>query len=97
MKHRTLVLTMAGALGVATVLAAAVPDPTEPGPPTEAEVVSKLSMEVRVLLKDGLCDNIHAAFMVEVERFPKTPAANRGPVEERIEYYRSWLRRKGCG
>lgn len=96
MKRRVLVAIMGGSLGVVTLVA--IPETRhQPTPPTEAEVVAKLPADVRVLLAGGLCDNIQAGFMVEVQRFPMTPQVNRPAVLERIEYYREWLRRKGCG
>lgn len=73
------------------------PEPTEPREPTEAEIVSQLPKEVRVLLKGGLCDSIHEVFLQDVQRLPAVPYDKRQSVQERISYYREWLRRKGCG
>jgi hypothetical protein len=65
--------------------------------PTEAEVTAALPYEVQILLPGGLCDNIQAAFMDEAARFINVPIENREAVKERIEDYRNWLQRKGCG
>jgi hypothetical protein len=63
----------------------------------EVDIVSRLPKEVQVLLPNGLCDNIHAVFLMEVRQFTSTPQPQRQAALERIEYYREWLRRKNCG
>ena len=96
MNRRTLVGIMAASL-TTVVVAYQADNFVQPVVPNEAEIIASLPKEVQVLLPEGLCDNIHSAFMLEVQRLPLTPSANRRAVQERIEYYREWLRRKGCG
>jgi len=96
MRVRTLVGVMGASL-LTVVLSYQTDNFIQPVVPTETQIIAQLPNEVQVLLPGGLCDSIHAAFLLEVERFPMTPTANRRAVLERIEYYRDWLRRKGCG
>lgn len=87
---------LVGVMAASVVTITLVRPDEKPGP-TEEDIVQKLPNQVQVLLAGGLCDNIHEVFLQEAMNLPKIPYANRGPAQERIEYYREWLRRKGCG
>ena len=78
-------------------LIATYPTRKEPPKPTEAEIVAQLPKAVQVLLPGGLCDNIHGAFLLEVDTFRTTPQPKQAEVLARIAYYRGLLREKGCG
>lgn len=97
MKRSQLVAIMGASVVTVVLVRPTEHKPPDPPEPTVADLVTKLPKEVQVLLPGGLCDNIHAAFMIEVQRLPMTPTANRDVVQERIDYYREWLRRKNCG
>lgn len=93
MRLRVYVITVTVAFGSLLFLRQFEPEPLV----EEVNIVALLPKEVQVLLPNGLCDNIHAVFLMEVENFPNLPQPQRPAALERVEYYREWLRRKGCG
>jgi hypothetical protein len=93
MRPRIYVATVATALASVVLLRQFDPQPLE----QEVNIVPLLPKQVQVLLPNGLCDNIHNVFLMEVQTFPHLPQPQRASALERIEYYREWLRRTGCG